>query len=185
MAFALVCAISFSSCSKKEEEKKDPNEPTPKTKFQLITQAKGWELTQATCSPDYRLNDSTWCNFDLLNGGFFWDCEKDDVYKFATDKSFIREFGADKCTGESGTSENMGVWTFLDNDKNVRFYMTAYYDTLQNKYMERVGIIQDLSETTLKLKLNIDETDEPVATKGKGDVFPYKGTFILTFKVKN
>jgi len=183
MAFALVCAISFSACKKEEETKKPDPDPTEKTKFELITQAKGWELTQAICSPDYQLNDSSWCNFDLLSGGFFWDCEKDDVYKFLENKSFIREFGVDKCTGETGTNENMGVWAFLENEEHVRFYMTAYYDEDNAKYMERVGIIKELTETTLKLEVLIDETDEPAPTKG--EVFPYKGTFILTFKVKN
>jgi len=176
MALALVCAVALSSCKKKDEDK---------TKTELITQAKGWILTQANCSPDYRLNNGTWCNTDLLKGGFFLDCEKDDIFYFKENKSFVRDFGGTKCEGESGKDETMGTWAFFEDEAWVRLYMAAYYDFENDKYFELKGIILELDDTTLRLQVPIDETDELAKAKMfRGETYPYKGDFYLTFKVK-
>jgi len=174
VAITILVAFAFSSCDKE-----------PKTRTELITQSKGWIISQATCSPDYQLNNDEWCNTDLLNGGFFFDCEKDDIYYFNADYSFVRNFGKDKCTGESGKDENMGRWAFQENEQWVQFYMTAYYDNDNAEYYKLRGIIKKLDDTTLRLEVPIDETSEIAKAKGlRGDKHPYKGTFYLVFTVK-
>jgi hypothetical protein len=172
VAITILIACAFTACTTDD-----------KTIEEKLTQKKGWIITQATCSPDYRLNNGEWCGTDLLNGGFFFACEKDDIYYFKENKSFIRDFGKDKCTGETAKEENMGTWALLENDTWVRFYMTAYYDFDNEEYFKLKGIIKELDDTTLRLEVPIDETSE-ITKKFRGDVYPYKGTFYLTFKVK-
>jgi hypothetical protein len=174
-AMALIVAFAFTSC-----------DPVEKSKEELLTQKKGWIITQATCTPDYQLNNDEWVDTDLLNGGFFFDCEKDDIYFFNSDKSFVRNFGSNKCEGEDGKEENMGRWAFQENDTWVQFYMTAYYDFDNEEYFKLRGIIKELDETTLRLEVPIDETNELAKAKqlSRGEVHPFKGIFYLTFKVK-
>jgi len=171
---ALAIAFMFTACP-----------PVRPTTEELLTQSKGWVLTQATCSPDYQLNNDEWCNTDLLNGGFFFDCEKDDIFYFKADKSFVRDFGKEKCDGEDGKTENMGRWSLQENDSWVQFYMTAYYDFDNAEYFKLRGIINAIDETTLRLEVPIDEINEISKAKWhRGEAHPYEGTFYLVFKVK-
>ena len=172
---ALIVAFAFTACDLIGD-----------SKTELITQTKGWKITQATCAPDYQLNNDKWCETDLLNGGFFWDCEKDDIFHFKTDKSFVLVYGKEKCEGDGeGKEETMGRWEFQENDEWVQFYMTAYYDNENKEYYKLRGIIKELDKETLRLEVPIDETNSPAKAKMmmRGDVHPYKGTFYITFKV--
>jgi len=173
---AIFAALSFlaSSC-----ESKDP------TRTELITQSKGWVISQATCAPDYQLNNDEWCDTDLLNGGFYLDCEKDDIFNFNEDKSFMLSYGKEKCDWDgAGKEENMGRWEFQENETWVQFYMTAYHDDENNEYYKLRGIIKELDKETLRLEVPITE-DYPMAKARmfRGENHPYKGTFYLVFKV--
>jgi len=174
VATTILVAFAFTSC-----------DPVEKTKEELLKQKNGWIISQATCSPDYQLNNDEWCDTDLLNGGFFYVCEKDDIYYFKDDNSFMRNFGKDKCSGEDGKEENMGRWALQEKDTWVQFYMTAYYDNANEEYFKLRGIIKELDATTLRLEVPIDETSGLAKAHGlfRGEVHPYKGTFYLTFKV--
>ncbi|MCL2167520.1 MAG: hypothetical protein FWH59_00140 [Lentimicrobiaceae bacterium] len=174
ISMAIMIAFAFTSCGDKEL-----------TKEEMLTQKKGWILNQATCSPDYQLNNDEWCDTDLLNGGFFFDCEKDDIFYFKDDKSFVMSYEKEKCDwNEAGKEENMGRWEFQENETWVQFYMGAYYDDENNEYFKLRGIIKELDKETLRLEVPINE-DYPVAKSRmlRGEVHPYKGTFYLIFKV--
>ena len=152
MALTLVCAITLSSCTKKEEEKE---EPTPKTKTELLTQVKGWVLTSATSIPAFEPLAGT-PNEDLFKA-FFEECEIDDINIFKTNGDMVLKYGGKLCAGQTGNEENLGKWQFIgDKEETLQFYLIAYYEDNGN-YTPLEAKIVDLSETSLKLRVPIYE----------------------------
>ena len=163
-------ALSLIAC-KKDENKDEPT--TPKTKTELLTQAKGWELIEATCTPEYELESGA--IITNLFDGYFWDCELDDIMFFMVNKSQILKYGKDLCDEQEGTEESLGNWTLVD-DTHLKMYLPAYPEELE-------AIILKLDAETLKVQvLDINEPDEnptKLARNAKDRVF----TFTLTYKI--
>ena len=167
-------ACSFLACEKKEKE--EPTPPLPPTKTELLTQAKGWELIEATCKPDYELLSGGFIS--NLFDGYFFDCELDDIMFFNVNGSQVLNYGKDICDDQEGTEESLGNWTLVD-DTHVKLFLPAYPG------YELEAVILKLDAETLKIQIvDLQEDDgiNPAKNiRGAKTVRTY--TFTLTYKV--
>jgi len=148
MALTLVCAITLSSCSKKEE---DPEPIVPKTKTELLTQSKGWMLIAATSSPAFPSGESQYA--DLFNSPVINDWDKDDVFYYGADFSVKVNPGAKLPPSgkiEDGyiAEKSLGAWKFKNNETILEHYYPFFYEDDEAEDMTLV----DLTETKLVLQ---------------------------------
>ena len=105
MAAILVClAIQLISC--KKDSTSSPGTAT-------LLQNKNWKITTLTISPAY------FGITDVLNGLFF-DCERDDLYKFAAGAQFVLDNGTLKCAPTDPQSQS-GTWNYNSNSRILHF----------------------------------------------------------------
>ncbi|GAA4501904.1 hypothetical protein GCM10023172_24430 [Hymenobacter ginsengisoli] len=74
---------------------------------------------------------------------FLQDCDKDDFYKFNTDKTAIVDAGPTKCSPSDPQTES-GTWAFNSNETKLTLM-------LPNSALNGDADIKELSATTLHL----------------------------------
>lgn len=108
IAIALVGVFAFTSCNK-EKSKKD-----------ILTQSKGWKMTEATCATGINTTDNDKI-YNLMEG-YFFACELDDILTFKEDGyvyfnpgKLVNDEGSDLYPSEETA---MGTWT-LDEENDI------------------------------------------------------------------
>jgi len=158
LAVAAMVLVSFSGCT------------SDKTYTDLLTQSKGWVLSAATSSPAYEMSDGSYVT-DLINDGYLYDYEVDDVILFNANGGEIVQPGTlVPGEGETGYSAEtaVGSWSF-DNETLptiLNMQVPFFYD-------DEVEVCKLLSLTESELRISCTINDDDVA----------KGTysFILTY----
>lgn len=149
LVFALVAifALSLSSCGKNKE----------KTNTEKLCIEKGWVLSAATSSPAYELLDGSYAT-DLINEGYLYNYEVDDIIKFQANGNLIINGG--KNVPESGDyqaeDKGVGTWKFSSDETKLTFQIPFFYDEQQE-----VADILELSETQLRVKYTFNDYDNP------------------------
>jgi len=149
-AMALIVAFAFTSC-----------EDSQKTREELLTQKKGWELQTATSFPKYTNFDGE--SSEDLTQVFFLECELDDILEFNTDKSSFMNFGKLVCEGETEKKVSLGNWKLKDNDQVLEFHLPYFFDANDNFALLEAKV-QVLDENTLTLRIPIT-FEEPAPEK--------------------
>jgi hypothetical protein len=188
--FAIIAAISFlaTSCN--------PQEPT---KEELLTQTKGWILTEATSEPPYIMlaeeGEEPEHLRDLLKG-YFLDFEMDDIYFYAADgglkvdpgkklpsvEDLANGLGYDKVT-------TLGTWN-MTYPKLLTKVPSFYDKNTDGSWVLDEVTITTLNESTLTYTYTWDVKEKSakmpaskrVPRASKGD--PERYTFTLTFSKK-
>jgi len=132
LSFLLLAAAAFGGCKKDDAT----TTPTPVvTKTDLLT-AKSWKITAQT------LTITT--NGTTISDNTLDACDKDDAYKFNTDKSLVVDAGTNKCL-TSDPQKETGTWAFPSSDE------TKLRITLPNEAINGDLTIKELTATTLHL----------------------------------
>lgn len=128
-------SLLLGSCKKEETT-------VPKSKTELLC-AHYWITTAVTVDPPFDDNGTPFTDIFSL----FEDCQKDDLYKFNTDKTTIIDEGASKCDPLAPQTIN-GTWSFDANETVL---------TIEND----PAFLKELTESTLKVFINdtIDGVD--------------------------
>jgi hypothetical protein len=163
--FTAIIAFSFIACDKDQ------------TTEEMLTQTKGWTLTEATSSPAYELLSGG--KITNLFDGYIQACELDDIIYFNENKSQTLNFGKVRCDWDPDVKEvSLGNWNLID-DTHLKFYFPAYEQQLE-------AVILKIDDETLKLQFNFDEDDGENPAKfyrGPKDSKTVRNyTFTLTYK---
>ncbi len=89
--------------------------PTPDVL--TLLQNKNWKISAIKISPAY------FGISDVFNGLYF-DCEKDDIYKFQDNGVFVLDDGPLQCDTIYAQQMN-GVWNYNSTTKNLHFELAA------------------------------------------------------------
>jgi len=175
---AALVVFSFLSCDKE-----------PKTKTELLTQNKGWELYTATSIPAFLNKDGV--SDENLKKSFFWECELDDILHFYENGSSIMNHGKVICDGQSGKETSLGNWRLIKDEEVLEFYLPYFYND-DDTFYRLEGKIVTIDENTLQVRLPI-EYDNGVPSTKSGKIVNDRGMtgtrsitnyeFILTYKV--
>jgi hypothetical protein len=125
----LAFGVALLSACKKDS---DPVAPTA-SRTDMLT-AKNWKLTSE--------NVSITMSGVTLPVSTLEDCQKDDAYKFNTDKSLVVDAGANKCD-TSDPQKETGTWSFSNTDQ------TKLKMTLPNSIVDGELDIKELTSSTL------------------------------------
>lgn len=130
LCLLLASVVVLGSC-----KKNDDNSPSAApTRTSLLT-AKNWRLSTVTVT----LN-----GIAVPSSLFLADCDKDDFYKFNTDKTMVADAGPTKCSASDPQTES-GTWKFSNSDE------TKLTIALPNSALNGDADIKELSATTLHL----------------------------------
>ena len=147
IALVAIFAVAITSCGKKNE----------KTNTDLLSIEKGWVLSTATSSPAYHMIDGSFAT-DLINDGYLFDYEVDDIIKFQANGNQIINGG--KLVPAEGdyqaTDKGVGTWKFNSDETELSFQIPFFYD----EEVETAQILK-LSETELRVKYTFNATDNP------------------------
>ena len=121
IAIALVGVFAFTSCGKE------------KTATELLTQSKGWKMTEATCATGINTttNNKIYNLMDTENG-YFFACELDDIITFKEDGYVY--FNPGKIVNDEGMDyypaqeTSMGKWTLSEDGKLLTTHFPWEYD---------------------------------------------------------
>ncbi len=155
---ALAGIMVFSSCKKE------------KTMTELLTQEKGWVMSAATSTPYWTLLDQTQIT-DLLNGGYFFDCEKDDIITFKSDNYEYLAPGKTVCEGEPAQETSLGKWTLDEKAKTLEMQLPCFGDDA----IETVKV-EELTKETLKISYTFTLTADPA--KGVPGTYTFTITYV-------
>lgn len=158
VALALVCVFAFTSCEKE------------KTMEELLTIEKGWKMSNATTTPFWTLDDNTQIT-DLLNDGYFYDCEKDDVIKFASDGYEYLNPGKDVCEGEPAKETELGKWSLNEETKTLEMQLPFFGDA-EAEHVQIVELTEDV------LKINYTYVLSADVTKGVPGTYTFAITYV-------
>lgn len=152
VAILAIFAGLFSAC--------DPIEVTDEA---LLTQSKGWVLSAASSSPSYALSDGSFAT-DLINDGYLYDCEVDDILYFYANGDLAINPGANLC--EETDDEYASTWTLTsdENGKFLEFQIPFFYDN-------ELEVAEVLALSAEELRVKYTFTD---------DESPAKGTYSFT-----
>jgi hypothetical protein len=173
-----IIAFSFIACEK-----------TDKTRTELLTQKKGWELYTATSIPAF-LNKEGVSNENLFIS-FFWACELDDILNFNENGSSIMNHGKVSCEEGEGKETSLGNWRFLKDEEVLEFYLPFFFNE-DDSFARLEAKVVTLDENTLQLRIPISyDNGVPPAKSGKivndrgmtGTRSITNYEFILTYKV--
>ena len=111
IAIALVSVFAFTSCQQEQ------------TKTEVLTQSKGWKMTEATCATGITTTTNNKI-YDLMDqeNGYFFACELDDILTFKEDGYVY--FNPGKVVNDEGMDyypaqeTAMGKWT-LDEENDI------------------------------------------------------------------
>ena len=147
LALVAVFAVALTSCGGKKE----------KTNTDKLCIEKGWVLSAATSSPDYLMANGSYAK-DLINDGYLFDYEVDDIIKFNANGNQVINGG--KLIPEEGdyqaTDKGVGTWSFNSDETYLNFQIPFFYDD----QVENAQILA-LSETELRVKYTFNATDNP------------------------
>ena len=110
LLFIIASLISVSACKKDEDNNSTPQ----KTKSELLS-AKPWKITALTVSP--AINAGGTMITDIY--AQMQACDKDDIYSFKSDKTYMQEEGATKCDPNDPQVSEAGTWTFSSDEKQI------------------------------------------------------------------
>lgn len=147
VAILAIFAGLFSAC--------DPIEVTDEA---LLTQSKGWVLSAASSSPSYALSDGSFAT-DLINDGYLYDCEVDDILYFYANGGLAINPGANLC--EETDDEYASTWTLTSNEngKFLEFQIPFFYDN-------ELEVAEVLALSAEELRVKYTFTDEESPAKG-------------------
>ena len=98
-------AASMLAVSCKKDDNNNNNNGPQMTKKEMLT-AKSWKATGMT-----------------IGGSDFWPlvdaCERDDLYTFKTDGTYIEDEGATKCDPADPQVITTSTWAFIQNDTKI------------------------------------------------------------------
>jgi hypothetical protein len=129
----LLLLLSVAACKKKETT------PEAVSKATLLAD-KNWRLTGATLNPPVVLIITVSDAYPYLES-----CQKDDLYKFKTDKTLSVEEGVIKCNTQSPVVKGTGTWS-LNADETV---LTFIYN---NNTI--TGKLTQISDQTMVMETN-------------------------------
>jgi len=161
MAICAIVAFSLTSCEEEE-----------KTRTDLLTQKKGWELLTATSSPAYKNSDGE--ENENLFKVYFEECELDDILVFNLDKSSFMKQGKNVCEGD-GKDISLGNWRFSPNEEVLEFHLPYFEDARGNFALLEARILV-LNDKTLQIRMPIKFTDDPEVKGGIMNKRGMKGT---------
>ncbi len=164
LIFSFFLLIIF-SCKKNNP---DPSNTGP-SKTTLI--AKTWLLTSIDFSPPLKVTYGVF-SYQLNNASsLFNDCNKDDLYIFNKDKTFIVDEGATKCNSSDPQTKAQDIWSLSADSTSLIFNY--------NK-VNISGKIVDLSNTTLKINTDAANLASVFVTTGSGFYIDPKSTSVAT-----
>jgi len=102
---ATITMISY-SCKKDSADTASPDTLT-------LLQNKNWKISAITIKPAY------FGISDVFNGLYF-DCEKDDIYRFQDNGVFVLDAGPLQCDTMFAQQMN-GIWNYNSSTKNLHF----------------------------------------------------------------
>lgn len=120
----LLAGLALGAC------KKDNSDSPAQTRTDLLT-AHNWKPSSGTYS------------FAGIGGNLFQTCDKDDAYKFNTDKSVVVDAGTTKCN-TSDPQKQTGTWALSSDEQKLTINVTG---SLINGEAD----IKELSATTLHI----------------------------------
>lgn len=152
VAILAIFAGLFSACG-----------PIEVTDEALLTQSKGWVLSAASSSPSYALSDGSFAT-DLINDGYLYDCEVDDILYFYANGGLAINPSANLC--EETDDEYASTWTLTSNEngKFLEFQIPFFYDN-------ELEVAEVLALSAEELRVKYTFTD---------DESPAKGTYSFT-----
>jgi hypothetical protein len=107
LSLFLLATVALGACKKDSE-----NTPTT-SKTDLLT-SHNWKPSAGTFSIT--------AGGQTISNDAFDSCEKDDVYKFGTDKSLVVDAGTTKCD-PSDPQKETGTWAFTSNEQKMTISM--------------------------------------------------------------
>lgn len=128
----LALLLFVCACNKKSTT---TTTPTTKTKKDYLTQS-AWKYSAVKV----QVNGGSW--IDAL--ALAQQCEKDNIFTYKTDMTFMETEGATKCSVGDPDIASSGTWAFASNDTKLNvtiFGSTDNYD------------IMTLDASTLKIKI--------------------------------
>ncbi|RZK30321.1 MAG: hypothetical protein EOO63_07050 [Hymenobacter sp.] len=152
LLFAL-CVASLSACKKDSEN-------TP-SKMDLIT-AKNWRVTAATTTTTVTTTGSSPTVTTTNDYAQYDPCEKDNFYKFNTNKTLIFDEGPTKCNPSSPQTSTI-TWDF-NGDQTKLITGTASSSSSSS------DDILELSATTLRLRTMDSYTSGSTTSSSVGTV---------------
>lgn len=155
LATVAAFVVSFCSCV----------EPTKSTADLLASPKNGWVLESATSSPAYLMGSGEYVT-DLLNGGYLYDYEKDDVIAFTTTGG--QTIAPGTLTDPEGYTETRTyVWALDQTDPTIIYMQVPFfYDDVQETCR-----ILELSKNVFRFNCTMND-DDPAA----------KGTYTFTLQ---
>lgn len=166
LAIAAIIALSFSACN-----------PTVKTNAELLTGAtNGWVLASATSEPGYELASGKIAT-DLINDGYLYESELDEIITFKEDGTQLIDPGKNIDPTFGYQTPVTAQWS-LNLDQTVLFMQVPFfYNDDYTSYNAQVENCQIVSLTNKELVVNYTFTDDQAPAKGTY-------TFTLTYKAK-
>lgn len=159
LMFALLAmSMVFVSCKKED-----------KTNTALLCNKNGWVLKGAASSPAYALANGTFAT-DLINQGYLFECEVDDIIKFTENGGQTINPGEKLC--EDGYQKEVAAtWSFNEDETELTMQIPFFYNdevTSFDAVQETVQILS-LTETELRVKYTFNDDESPA-----------KGTYSFT-----
>ena len=115
---------------------KPDNQPTAKTKMELLTQA-SWKRTALVSDPAYDWYANGTSDTDVLS--YMWSCEKDNLDIYRANGIVETNEGPSKCSASDPQTWD-ATWAFADNETKIVINGVDEYT------------IDELTETTLRLR---------------------------------
>jgi hypothetical protein len=128
-AFLLLGIVAVLGACKKNDE----SPATPSSRADLLT-AKNWRLATVT---------ATVGGFPLPNNLVLPDCNKDDFFKFNTDKTLIQDAGATKCNSTDPQTQ-AGTWALNTDESKLTI-------SIPGSLLSGEAVIKELTTSSLHI----------------------------------
>lgn len=152
-------------------------DPTVKTNAELLTGAtNGWVLASATSEPGYVLSSGKTAT-DLMNDGYLYESELDEIITFKEDGVQIIDPGKNIDPEWGYQTPVTANWSLSPDQTTLFMQVPFFYNNDGTSYDAEVENCQIVSLTNKELVVNYTFTDETSPAKG---VY----TFTLTYKAK-
>lgn len=119
--------------------KKDDNKDNGNSKTQMITSG-SWKITSQYIDPAEDVNGDGVPEHEVFP--FLDECERDNLFSFATDGTFTLDEGASKCDPSDPQTQST-TWQFINNESQLVVGEANSADTVQ---------LVELSAATLKFR---------------------------------
>lgn len=166
LAIAAIIGLSFTSC-----------DPTVKTNAELLTGAtNGWVLASATSEPGYELASGKIAT-DLINDGYLYESEVDEIITFKEDGTQIIDPGKNVDPTYGYQTPVTAAWNLSLDQSTLNMQIPFFYNDDNTSYNAQVENCRIVSLTNKEMVLAYTFTDETSTAKGTY-------TFTLTYKAK-